>query len=101
MESLFYDTLEKWDRKKRDQRETNTEALGQSMLNAGGEFGPGTSYGRCLKWYNVTPLTFFYRRLYPYLPNLLEFDSITEVLGQNMLNAGGEFGPGTSYGMYL
>ena len=36
--------LEKLDKKKRE-RETNTETLGQFMLSAGNDFGPGTSYG--------------------------------------------------------
>ena len=42
MEELVFDKL---DRKKRD-HVTNHELLGQTMLDAGNEFGPGTSYGK-------------------------------------------------------
>jgi endophilin-B len=42
MEEFFY---EKMDKKKRD-RLTSTETLGQYMIDAGNEFGPGTSYGQ-------------------------------------------------------
>ena len=44
MEEFFY---EKVDKKKRD-RLTNTETLGQYMIDSGNEFGPGTSYGKQL-----------------------------------------------------
>lgn len=44
MEDFFY---EKLDKKKRD-RVGNHELLGQMMVDAGNEFGPGTSYGNAL-----------------------------------------------------
>ena len=44
MEEFVMDKLEK---KKRD-RFTNTELLGLHMIDAGNEFGPGTSYGEYL-----------------------------------------------------
>lgn len=37
--------LDKLDKKRRD-RQTNSEILGQFMLSAGNDFGPGTSYGK-------------------------------------------------------
>ncbi|ELT91502.1 hypothetical protein CAPTEDRAFT_172037 [Capitella teleta] len=43
MEEFFYDKLDK----KLD-RKTNTEFLGDDMINAGQEFGSGTSYGSAL-----------------------------------------------------
>ena len=36
---------EKLDKKKKD-RMTQTEQLGQYMVDAGNDFGPGTSYGK-------------------------------------------------------
>lgn len=39
--------MDKLDRKKRDHI-TNHELLGQTMLDAGNEFGPGTPYGKRL-----------------------------------------------------
>lgn len=45
MEDMFY---EKLDKKKRD-RENLHESLGNVMVDAGNEYGPGTSYGMCLK----------------------------------------------------
>ena len=57
METFFYDKLEKWETTKRRDRETNCEALGQQMIDAGNAFGPGTSYGapltRCLFYYFI------------------------------------------------
>ncbi|XP_041370342.1 endophilin-B1-like isoform X2 [Gigantopelta aegis] len=44
MEDMLY---EKLDKKKKD-RMTQTEQLGQYMLDAGNDFGPGTSYGNAL-----------------------------------------------------
>ena len=38
--------VDKLDKKKRE-RQTNTEYLGQTMIDAGNEFGPGTPYGEC------------------------------------------------------
>ena len=38
--------VDKLDKKKRE-RQTNTEYLGQTMIDAGNEFGPGTPYGKC------------------------------------------------------
>ena len=43
VETYFYEKLEK---KKRDKM-TNTECLGQTMIDASNAFGPGTSYGEC------------------------------------------------------
>lgn len=42
MEESVFDKL---DKKKRD-RPTETEQLGQTMIDAANEFGPGTSYGQ-------------------------------------------------------
>lgn len=42
MEEYFYDKLEK---KKRD-RNNNHEALGNEMIDAGNDYGPGTSFGK-------------------------------------------------------
>ena len=42
LEEMVVDTL---DKKKRE-RQTNTEYLGQTMIDAGNEFGPGTPYGK-------------------------------------------------------
>ena len=63
METFFYDKLEKWETTKRRDRETNCEALGQQMIDAGNAFGPGTSYG--------TPLTLclFYTLYYQTRPD--------------------------------
>ncbi|XP_064650375.1 endophilin-B1-like isoform X2 [Lineus longissimus] len=44
MEEYFYDKLEK----KKRERLTNEESLGSVMVDAGNEFGPGTSYGTAL-----------------------------------------------------
>ncbi|KAJ8300195.1 hypothetical protein KUTeg_021714 [Tegillarca granosa] len=44
MEEYFYDKLEK---KKRD-RNNNHEALGNEMIDAGNDYGPGTSFGNAL-----------------------------------------------------
>ena len=44
MEDLLY---EKLDKKKKD-RITQYEILGNAMVEAGNEFGPGTPYGECL-----------------------------------------------------
>ena len=41
MEEILY---EKLDKRKRD-RNNSHETLGQIMVDAGNEFGPGTSYG--------------------------------------------------------
>ena len=41
MEDIVYEKLEK---RKKD-RMTNYETLGNHMVDAGHEFGPGTSYG--------------------------------------------------------
>lgn len=41
MEDFFY---EKMDKKKRD-RYTNAEQLGQVMIDSGNDYGPGTAYG--------------------------------------------------------
>lgn len=48
VETYFYDKLEKWETTKRRDRETNCEALGQQMIDAGNSFGPGTAYGTVL-----------------------------------------------------
>lgn len=42
MEDFLY---EKLDKKKRD-RMNNAELLGQVMVDAGNDYGPGTAYGR-------------------------------------------------------
>ena len=42
MEEILY---EKLDKRKRD-RNNSHETLGQIMLDAGNDFGPGTSYGK-------------------------------------------------------
>ena len=55
METFFYDKLEKWETTKRRDRETNCEALGQQMIDAGNAFGPGTSYGAPLVLHTVLP----------------------------------------------
>lgn len=44
MEDFFY---EKMDKKKRD-RYTNAEQLGQVMIDSGNDYGPGTAYGNSL-----------------------------------------------------
>ncbi|XP_067662196.1 endophilin-B1-like isoform X2 [Haliotis asinina] len=44
MEDMMYEKLEK---KKKD-RMTSSESLGQHMVDAGNDFGPGTSYGNAL-----------------------------------------------------
>lgn len=44
VEDFFY---EKMDKKKRD-RYTNAEQLGQVMIDSGNDYGPGTAYGNCL-----------------------------------------------------
>lgn len=44
MEDFVY---EKLDRKKKE-RLTHYETLGNAMVDAGNDFGPGTSYGRLL-----------------------------------------------------
>lgn len=41
MEDFFYDKME-W---KKENRTNNLESLGQAMVDAGNEFGPGTAYG--------------------------------------------------------
>ena len=46
VETYFYDKLDKWETTKRRDRETNCEALGQQMIDAGNSFGPGTAYGK-------------------------------------------------------
>ena len=52
MEESVFDKL---DRKKRE-RATETEVLGQTMIDAANEFGPGTSYG--------TSWDFLYQHVY-------------------------------------
>ena len=43
-EELFYTKLDK----KRRERMTDVDTLGQDMMDAGNQFGPGTSYGKSL-----------------------------------------------------
>ena len=42
MEDYFYQKLDK----KKPNRMTRVEILGQSMIDAGNGFGPGTGYGK-------------------------------------------------------
>ena len=54
IEGFFYDKL---DKKKRE-HPTNTEFLGEYMIDGGNDFGPGTSYG---KWYILKLVNFVLR----------------------------------------
>ena len=54
--------VDKLDKKKRE-RQTNTEYLGQTMIDAGNEFGPGTPYGECnLQFRNYWHQSVFLKR---------------------------------------
>ena len=54
MEEILY---EKLDKRKRD-RNNSHETLGQIMVDAGNEFGPGTSYGESS--FNISPINPLY-----------------------------------------
>ncbi len=49
-EEMFYSKLGD---KKRRERMTDVDMLGQHMLDAGNSFGPGTSYGKSLTYLRI------------------------------------------------